>query len=167
MKMKCLGALTMAAMLVLPLVPHVALAHETAEPSQMTAPLEGGAGRAAKVVDAFHAALKVGDTAAAAAMISDRAVIYEAGEAERSKTEYTAGHLAADAAFEKTAHDQVLRRTGGTTGRMAWIATEGQTETGSGDARKIRLTTETMVLEAIHSQWRIVHIHWSSRAARP
>ena len=106
-------------------------------------------------------------TAAAAALISDKAVIYEAGEAERSKAEYTASHLAADAAFEKTAKEQVLRRTGDAAGRTAWIATEGQTETGPGDTRKIRQTTETMVLEAIHGQWYIVHIHWSSRAARP
>ena len=130
-------------------------------------PLEGGAGRAARVVDAFHAALKAGDTAAAAAMISDRAVIYEAGEAERSKVEYSASHLAADAAFEKTAQAQILRRTGDAAGRTAWIATEGQIETGSGETRKSRMTTETMVLEAIRGQWYIVHIHWSSRAARP
>ena len=130
-------------------------------------PLEGGAARAAKVVDAFHAALKAGDTVGAAALISDKAVIYEAGEAERSKAEYTASHLDADAAFEKTAHDQILRRAGDATGRTAWIATEGQTETGSGETRKVRLTTETMVLEAIRGEWQIVHIHWSSRAARP
>ena len=165
--MKRLKTLAIVGTLLSPLGAQGAFAHEAAGITLVVAPLEGGAARAARVVDAFHAALKAGDTTAAAAMISDKAVVYEAGGAERSKAEYAAGHLAADAAFEKTAHEQILRRTGDVAGRMAWIVTEGQTETGSGETHKVRLTTETMVLEAIHEQWRIVHIHWSSRAAKP
>lgn len=54
---------------------------------------------AAAVVDAFHAALRRGDTRAAAALLSDDALIFETGGAERSKAEYAAHHLPADAEF--------------------------------------------------------------------
>lgn len=42
---------------------------------------------AGATVDAFHAALRRGDTAAVAALLADNALIFESGEAERSKRE--------------------------------------------------------------------------------
>ncbi|HEY5722232.1 MAG TPA: nuclear transport factor 2 family protein [Allosphingosinicella sp.] len=118
---------------------------------------------AAATVDAFHAALRRGDTAAAANLIADDALIFEEGGAERSKAEYQAHHLDADAAFSKAVNSVRTRRTGRASGDTAWVATEGRV-TGTFNGRAVdRTTVETMVLRRTRNGWRIVHIHWSSR----
>lgn len=127
-----------------------------------TAPASGFEAAAA-AVDSFHAALHRGDTAAAAFLVEDDALIFEEGGAERSKAEYQASHLGADAAFSKAVPSVRTRRTGRVSGDMAWVATEGRV-TGTFNGRAIdRATVETMVLRRTRSGWRIVHIHWSSR----
>lgn len=143
-----------------------ALAHPTgAHKAAETAALSGPAAQAGLVVDAFHTALKAGDTVKAANLVADDALIFEAGFAERSKAEYAAEHLAADAKFEKAATETVLRRIGEASGDLAWIATEGRVQARSGEKVTDRLTTESMVLRRTAAGWRIVHVHWSSRAA--
>jgi ketosteroid isomerase-like protein len=121
------------------------------------------AAAAAATVDAFHAALRAGETAKAAALLADDVLVFEAGSAEASKAIYSAEHLAADAAFAKTAQETVLRRSGQSGGGMAWIASEGLTRTRRGDAVVERLTAESMILRRTAAGWRIVHVHWSSR----
>lgn len=117
------------------------------------------------VVDAFHAALSTGDTANAAALLADDALIFEEGHAERSKAEYAAHHLPADAAFSRAVPSKVTRRTGGSDGKLAWVASEGRTS-GTYEGKALdRVTTETMLLRRDEGGWTIVHIHWSSRAA--
>src|SRR5687768_6711037 len=56
---------------------------------------------AAATVDAFHAALRRGDTRAASDLLTDDALVFEEGRAERSKAQYAARHLGADAAFSQ------------------------------------------------------------------
>lgn len=129
--------------------------------------LPGEAGAAAKVVDAFHAALKAGQPDKAAALMAEDALVYEAGGAERSKADYARGHLAADAKFEGSAATTPEQRSGAASGGLAWIATEGRVSAPSGDKTVTRLTTETMVLRRTPAGWRIVHVHWSSRPAPP
>lgn len=119
---------------------------------------------AAAVVDAFHAALKRGDTNAAQSYLSANALIYEAGGVERDRQEYASHHLGADAAFAQAVPSTVTRRSGEAVGSVAWIATEGRT-TGTYKDRVVdRVTTETMVLRRQGGAWKIVHIHWSSAA---
>jgi len=125
--------------------------------------LIGTAPQAAAVVDAFHAALHRGDTKGAALLLSDDAIIFEEGHAERSKSEYAAHHLPADAEFSRAVSSTITRRTGRGDGRTAWVASEGRyTGTFKGTAYD-QLTTETMVLRRTGSSWKIAHIHWSSR----
>jgi ketosteroid isomerase-like protein len=120
---------------------------------------------AAAVVDAFHAALKKGDTEAASDLIADNALIFEEGGAERSKAEYAGHHLAADAEFSKGVVSATVRRFGDTAGDVAWVATEGRT-TGKYKGKPVdQLTTETMIVRKFEGGWKIVHIHWSSAAA--
>ena len=136
----------------------------TAAPAGSLAP---SARPAALVVDQFHAALRRGDASAAAALVANDALIFEEGGAERSKAEYAARHLPADAEFSKAVASTVTRRAGGANGTLAWIATEGRmTGTYKGKALD-RLTTETMLLRRSGGDWKIAHIHWSSAAARP
>jgi ketosteroid isomerase-like protein len=121
---------------------------------------------AAATVDAFHAALRGGDTRAAAALLADDALIFEAGGAERSKAEYAAHHLPADVEFSRATSSVVTRRAGRSDGALAWIATEGRT-TGTYKGKALDLTaTETMILRRAQGTWKIVHIHWSSAAKR-
>ena len=121
---------------------------------------------AATAVDAFHAALKSGDTAAALALLSPDVMIFEEGGAERSREEYASHHLGSDAAFAAATDAARARRSGWADGDVAWIVSEGRT-TGQFNGRAVdRLTTETMVLKRHADGWRIHHIHWSSRAPR-
>ena len=119
---------------------------------------------AAAAVDAFHAALKAGDTAAALTFLAPEVMIFEEGYAERSRDEYASHHLGSDAAFAAASESMVERRSGWADGDIAWITSEGRT-TGQFNNRPVdRLTTETMVLKRHADGWRIHHIHWSSRA---
>ena len=141
-----------------------ALAHDKtpAPRSSASTSVPAAAREAVAVVDAFHRALRRGDTAAAAVMLADDAVIYESGGAERSRAEYASHHLAADAAFSKTTQSVINRRSAQAIGNFAWIATESTTN-GSFEGRAINsVGTETMVLRRAGASWRIVHIHWSS-----
>jgi ketosteroid isomerase-like protein len=117
---------------------------------------------AAAVVDGFHAALRRGDTTAAAALLTKDALIFEAGGAERSKAEYAAHHLAADAEFSKVVPSVVIRRSGYSDGTLAWIASEGRLNGTFKGKAVAQVTTETMILRRVGGSWRIVHIHWSS-----
>jgi len=136
-----------------------------AKPSQASA-LSASARNAASTVDAFHAALRRGDTRSAAAMLADDALIFEGGGVERSKAEYASHHLAADAAYTQAVPSVLTRRAGDSNGSVAWIASEGRT-TGTYKGNAVdRVTAETMVLRRTGRAWRIAHIHWSS-AAKP
>ena len=122
------------------------------------------AAEAASAVDAFHAALKAGDTASALTFLAPDVMIFEQGGAERSRDEYASHHLGSDAAFAAASEATVARRSGWADGDIAWITSEGRT-TGQFNGRAVdRLTTETMVLKRHADGWHIHHIHWSSRA---
>ncbi|HMI41528.1 MAG TPA: nuclear transport factor 2 family protein [Sphingomicrobium sp.] len=141
-------------------------AREPAAVSTAASALSQSARGAAAVVDAFHAALRKGDTRSAAAMLAGNALIFEGGGVERSKAEYASHHLVADAEYTKAVPAVLTRRAGDAIGTVAWIASEGRT-TGTFRGKAVdRVTAETMILRRIGHDWKIVHIHWSS-AARP
>jgi ketosteroid isomerase-like protein len=119
---------------------------------------------AAAIVDAFHAALRRGDTKTAQSYLAENALIYEAGGVERGKQEYASHHLSADAAFAQAVPSIVTRRVGEATGNIAWIASEGRMTGTFKDKLVDRVTTETMVLRRKDGVWKIAHIHWSSAA---
>jgi ketosteroid isomerase-like protein len=160
MRSTLVGIGTATALLILgPALP----AHERAPQARALSPL---ARSAAASVDAFHAALRRGDTRSAAALLSEDALIFEAGGAEHSKTEYAEHHLPADAEFSRAVSSVVSRRAGHADGSLAWIGTEGRT-TGTFRGKALdQRTTETMILRRAGGSWKIVHIHWSSAAAR-
>ena len=111
----------------------------------------------------FRAALKAGDATGAAAFLSDQVKIYEGGYVESSKSEYQNHHLEAHIAFAKATDYAVLKRDISIWGDTAVSTTESKT-TGEYRGRTINsLGTETMVMRRVQGQWRIIHIHWSSR----
>lgn len=120
---------------------------------------------AAKIVDQFHAALAKNDTAAALALLTDDALIFEGGNAERSKAEYASHHAGADAAYAAAVPSLLLRRSGFADTTTAWIASESRATGRHKDKAVNRVSTESMVLRKTPDGWRIVHIHWSSKNA--
>jgi ketosteroid isomerase-like protein len=143
------------------------LAHETRQfesAAKSAVAVAPAARAAAAVVDAFHAALRRGDTNAAQSYLAVNALIYEAGGVEQSRQKYASHHLGADATFAQAVPSNVTRRAGQALGNMAWIATEGRTAGTYKDSAVDCITTETMVLQRQGGAWKIVHIHWSSAA---
>lgn len=117
-------------------------------------------------VERFHEAVKRGDAAAVAALLTDDAVIYEQGWVEVTKDEYVTGHLPGDIAYSAGVTDQTVDRRVSTRGSFAVVMTQGRT-TGTYEGKPVdRSTTETMVLKRTRGSWLITHIHWSSHAAK-
>lgn len=154
----------------------VVQAHEPAVPAgQATAASTGmpvfvqnvapEAADAVKVVDAFSAAVKAAKLDDAAKLLDPNVLILESGRSERSRDEYMRSHAIADAAYMQSA-EQVLRyRQARVDGNMAWIGTESEIESKKNGKTDTLWSTETMVLKKSGEDWRIVHIHWSSRPA--
>ncbi|TAJ68786.1 MAG: DUF4440 domain-containing protein [Phenylobacterium sp.] len=140
-------------------------AHPGDHPQAGARPAAQAPPEAARVVDAFHSALSRGDNVTALAQLADDVLIFEAGGTERSKAEYASAHLAGDAAFAQAIPAKLVRRTGGISDAFAWVASEGRTQGRYKDRDVNRVTTETMLLRRDGRGWKIVHVHWSSRAA--
>lgn len=117
-------------------------------------------------IEAFHAALAHGDSAAAMGMLAPDAVILETGGAETLE-EYRSHHLPGDMAYAKA-----TQRTRGPVrvtvrGDVAWASS---TSTTTGEWRGKPASSrgaELVVLTRTTDGWRIAAIHWSSRAQRP
>ena len=122
---------------------------------------------AATVVDRFFAALSSGDLGLAGTLLDPGAIILESGGAEHSAAEYLGGHAKGDAAFLKGSHHAVRRRTGRSSGDLAWIASESDLHVEKDGKPATYASTETMVLRSGKDGWKIVHIHWSSRVKKP
>jgi len=123
--------------------------------------LSASASAAAATVDRFQSLLAKGDTQGAAGLLDPAVLIYESGEAEKSRAEYASHHLQADAEFLKGARVRTISRTGDAVGDLAWIATDSEL-TVQGAKPMVVITTETMLLKRAQGSWRIAHIHWSS-----
>jgi len=122
---------------------------------------------AVAAVDRFTAALSSGDVTKAGAELDAKVLILESGGAERSAAEYLGGHAKEDAAFLRTAHQQLMHRSAHANGDFAWVASESELLILKDGKPVTVLSTETMLLQRRGSTWKIVHIHWSSRKKDP
>lgn len=141
---------------------QILTARDDGEPAAAE-PVAASAQEPAAVVDAFAQALATGDTARAAALLDPDVKIFESGGIERSRDEYAAHHLGADAAFLREATVTPLWRTGDANGALAWVGSESRIAAVSKGKPVKLLNTESMILKMTPDGWRIVHIHWSSR----
>ena len=121
---------------------------------------------AVAVVDRCGKALAAGDFKTVEALLDADVLILESGGAERSRAEYLGHHAISDAQFLKGAHSQLTRRRARLSGELAWVGSESELHTTKDGKALTLLSTETMVLKKTGSDWRIVHIHWSSRPKR-
>lgn len=118
---------------------------------------------AVAVAERFGKALASGDLKAAGALLDPNVLILESGGVERSREEYLGHHAISDATFLKNAHVQLQRRTARIDGSLVWVGSVSELHTTKDGKPLTLLSTETMVLRRSGSDWRIVHIHWSSR----
>jgi ketosteroid isomerase-like protein len=148
--------------------PAPALAHQPAKAAAGSAAETPQAARPAKLaVESFHAALAAGDTQKALSFLAPDVLIVEEGGAERSRAEYAGHHLAADAAFTRAVPSTPLSSTGHAAGDLAYVVSESRMTGAYGGKPVDRLSAETMILRKGPTGWKIVHIHWSSHAAKP
>jgi hypothetical protein len=126
--------------------------------------IEPAAAAAVAVVDAFSAAIKSVRIDQAAQLLDPKVLVLESGGSERSRDQYLTEHATADAAFMQGAEQELRYRKARVVGDMAWVGTESFISHGPEGKRVTRLSTETMVLRKTAQGWKIVHIHWSSRA---
>lgn len=166
-------AMTLVALLASP----IAHAHgkEKHDPSKMAAgrdtmkaelSVAPAATEAVAAVERFSTALGAGDLTVAGVELDPNVLILESGGVERSRDEYLGGHAKSDAAFLEGAQITLKRRTANASGELAWVGSESEIHAMKGDKMLMIASTETMVLRKSAQGWKIVHIHWSSRAAK-
>ncbi|WP_374350702.1 nuclear transport factor 2 family protein [Chitinimonas sp.] len=120
-----------------------------------------------ETVEQFHAAMQRGDQAAVETLLLPELLIYESGWVERSRAEYAGHHLPEDIAYAKTSKTRVLKQQATEAGDAAVVMSETETSASKGKVTTRYAGTETMVLRRVDSDWRIAHVHWSSRKLKP
>ena len=147
------------------LLPATVLSLALAGDARAQAPAATDSADAAAVVRRFHGALASGDSATALALLLPEAVILESGGVE-DIAEYRAHHLSADIEFARAVEETRTPVRVSVRGDLAWAA---GTSTAKGQFRGRAVDStgaELMVLARTADGWRIVAIHWSSRARR-
>ena len=116
------------------------------------------------VIEAFHSALASGDSTQALSYLADDVVILESGGIE-DKGHYRSGHLAGDMRFAAvpTQRGEISVRV---SGDVAWAHSTSVTEGRMGEREVNSQGAELVVLVRGADSWKIVAIHWSSRARR-
>jgi ketosteroid isomerase-like protein len=148
------------AILALLAMPHAA----RAEAAQLDVP--DSAAAVVATVDRFFAALTAGDLDKVAAELDPNLIVLEGGGAEHSAQEYLAGHAKDDAKFLAGARHSLVRRTARVAGSLAWVASESELVVEREGKPETIASAETMILRPRGRDWKIVHIHWSSRARK-
>jgi ketosteroid isomerase-like protein len=120
---------------------------------------------AVATVDRFFAALAAGDLDRAGAELDADLIVLESGGGEYSAAEYLGGHARHDAEFLKDAELAPARRVARISGDLAWVASEGELRVQKQSESATYASAETMELLSTADGWKIVHIHWSSRAS--
>ena len=138
---------------------HHPQAAKAVPPSDIPAAAQG----AVAVVERFGKALAAGDFKTVEALLDADVLILETGGAERSRAEYLGHHAISDAQFLKGTHSELKRRRARVDDSLAWIGSESELHASKDGKPLTLLSTETMVLKKSGADWRIVHIHWSSR----
>ena len=116
----------------------------------------------ASVMQAFHDALKAGDSTKVLGFLASDAVILEQGD-RQTRHEYQQHHLAEDIQFARavaTTRDRVQTEI---SGEVAWVSSTSVSQ-GKFEGRAVNTVgSELVVLTRLGSTWVIRSIHWSSR----
>ena len=116
------------------------------------------------VVDAYHAALATGDSAAALSLLADDVAILESGGAE-DKAHYRSGHLSGDMRFAAAVPRERSEVRVTVMGDVAWAWSTNTAQGRIGEREINSRGAELMVLSRVGERWLIRAIHWSSRSS--
>ena len=117
----------------------------------------------AETVDAFHAALKKKDTAAALSMLDRGLVVYEFGLVDSTVEAYGLRHLPFDMDVAVATQWKLETRHVGGSGDERWVLSTYRVTGKQSDGTPIDQTTlETAILRRSGGLFRIVHLHWST-----
>lgn len=135
---------------------------QSAKPLDKPVQFSGMDLEAAKVVLAFHKALKDGDKEIVKRILADDVVIFEGGGVERSEAEYEHHHMSADMAYLKEMSIETIEHHVQVSGNAALSLSRSKV-TGTYKGKTIdREGMETITLLKKNDQWLISHIHWSN-----
>ncbi len=158
-----LGVAMTAAAQTKPAPPAAQAAHPQPASTSPQLDIPSAAESAVAVVERFGQALVAFDLETVQALLDPDVLILETGGAERSRDEYMGHHAINDAQFLMGTQSQVKQRRARISGELAWVGTESELHASKDGKPMTLLSTETMVLKKTGADWRIVHIHWSSR----
>ena len=117
----------------------------------------------AETVDAFHAALKKKDTAAALSLLDRGLVVYEFGLVDPTVEAYGLRHLPFDMDVAVATQWKLETRHLGGSGDERWVLSTYRVTGKQSDGTPIDQTTlETAILRRSGGLFRIVHLHWST-----
>ncbi|MGB6336115.1 MAG: nuclear transport factor 2 family protein [Thermoanaerobaculia bacterium] len=119
-----------------------------------------------ETVAAFHQALATGDQHAVLDLLAPQVIVFESGGGEQTRDEYASHHLDADMEFAGVTTRKVVGQIEGEDGQTGWVLTRSETSGTFRDKEIESSGVETVILRRGEKGWRIVHIHWSSRARR-
>lgn len=133
---------------------------------QAAAAAAQGARVPSDAVDAFHAALRNRDTAAALSMLDRSLVVYEFGVVDPTAEAYAFRHLPLDMDIAAATRWKLLTRRTGGEGDERWVLSTYRVTGRQSDGTPIDQTTlETVILRRTAGLFRIVHFHWSTSDA--
>lgn len=118
-----------------------------------------------EVIERYHAALALGDTATVMALLTADAVVLESGGIE-TREEYRSHHLPADIEFARAVPRERGPLRVHVNGTGAWAASTSVSKGSYRDREVNSLGAELVVLRRTDDGWRIAAIHWSSRNGR-
>src|SRR5947207_855507 len=117
----------------------------------------------ADVVDAFHAALRNKDTAAALSLLDRGLVVFEFGVADPTAEAYAFQHLPLDIDVAVATQWKLESRRVGGEGNERWVLSTYHVTGKLTDETIIDQTLlETAILRRTGDAFRIVHLHWST-----
>ncbi|UCG39377.1 MAG: nuclear transport factor 2 family protein [bacterium] len=119
-----------------------------------------------EVVERFHAALKDQKKEDVLKILSEDIIIFEDGSSEMSLDEYASHHLEADMKFSAGAQRKVLQRETFSAGEAPVVMSVYRVKARVRGNPTEYENAETVILERHGDDWRISHIHWSTRKLR-
>ena len=118
----------------------------------------------AETVDAFHAALRNKDTAAALSLLDRGLVVYEFGLVDPTAEAYAFRHLPFDMDLAVATQWKLESRHVGGSGDERWVLSTYRVTGKQSDGTAIdQATLETVILRRSGGTFRIVHLHWSTQ----
>lgn len=119
----------------------------------------------AAAADDLHAAIASGDTKGIEDILDPQVLIFESGGVESSLEEYASHHMNSDMDFMAGMNRKVLGREVFVDDDLAVVTTRSRLTGMFNEEAMDLFSLETLLLNQTEGEWKVRHIHWSSRPA--